>query len=99
MGPQAHATRRQGFPVPGDTHPNQGPSTPADAERALKQALGLPPNEPLDVPGVMELAAMLVELASSLDQISWSTWKVVAPSSPLKRTNPARVAMARFVSG
>jgi hypothetical protein len=75
------------------------PSNPADAARQLQQSLGLPPGEHVDQASVCELAAMLVEFAASLDQVVWSTWKIVSPNSPLKRSTPAKVAMAKFASG
>ncbi len=75
------------------------PSHSADAGKQLQQALGLPPGEHVDQASAYELAAMLVELASSLDQVVWSTWKIVSPNSTLKRSAPAKVAMAKFASG
>lgn len=74
-------------------------SQPADAAKRLEQALGLPPGEHVDAASAYELAAMLAELAASLDQVVWSTWKIVSPSSPLKRSAPAKVVMAKFASG
>ena len=74
-------------------------SSPADAAKRLQQALGLPPTEHVDAASAAELAAMLVEFATALDQVVWSTWKIVSPSSPLKRTTPAKTAMAKFASG
>jgi hypothetical protein len=47
----------------------------------------------------MELCALLAEMATGLDQFVWSTWKVVAPDSALKRSSPARATLARFASG
>ncbi len=67
--------------------------------RTLGQALGPPATERLDPASVAELAALLVDFASSLDQVVWSTWKVVNPNSSLKRGTPAKVSMARFVAG
>lgn len=48
---------------------------------------------------VMELVAMLIEFASSLDQVVWNTWKAVAPNSAVKRPAPLKATMARFVTG
>ena len=74
-------------------------SSPADAAKRLEQALGLPPGEHVDQASACELAAMLVEFAASLDQVVWSTWKIVSPNSPLKRAMPAKSAMAKFAAG
>lgn len=82
-----------------NTSSPSSPSTPAAAAKQLQQALGLPPGEQVDQASVCELAAMLVEFAASLDQVVWSTWKIVSPNSSLKRATPAKVAMARFASG
>ena len=70
-----------------------------EAPRTLGQALGPPATERLDPGSVAELAALLVDFAASLDQVVWSTWRVVNPNSALKRGTPARVSMARFAAG
>lgn len=67
--------------------------------RILQQVLGHGPKDTLDSARAMELATALVEFAASLDQVVWNTWKVVAPTSGIKRTNPVRVTMAKFASG
>lgn len=91
---------RQGTPVPAEpTGASSSAQTPADAAKRLEQSLGLGPGVHVDQASACELAAMLVEFAASLDQVVWSTWKIVSPSSPLKRATPARVAMAKFASG
>ena len=82
--------------MPGES---PSPSNPSDAANALQQSLGQGPAESLDQARALELAAMLVEFAASLDQVAWSTWKIVNPTSPLKRANPAKSTMARFASG
>lgn len=52
-----------------------------------------------DAVRVMELVAMLIEFASSLDQVVWNTWKAVGPNSAVKRPAPLKGTMARFVTG
>ena len=67
--------------------------------RMLQQVLGHGPKDTLDAARALELATALVEFAASLDQVVWNTWKAVAPTSGIKRTNPVRVTMAKFTSG
>ena len=70
-----------------------------DGSRTLQQALGNAPDSRVDPERATELASMLVEMAATLDQVAWSTWKIVNPNSPLKRGAPAKATMARFVAG
>lgn len=70
-----------------------------DSTEALRAALSLSAGEPADTGRALELCAALCEVVSSLDQVVWSTWKVIAPGSSLKRTGPAKATMARFVAG
>ena len=78
---------------------DNAPSSPGDPASALRSALGQSPGATIDAASAMDLAAMLAEFAASLDQVVWSTWKIVAPNSPLKRSSPARVSMSRYVAG
>lgn len=82
--------------MPGEPTP---PTSDPASSRTLQQALGHAHGDALDQARALDLAAMLVEFAASLDQVSWSTWKIINPASPLKRTNPAKVTMAKFASG
>lgn len=72
------------------------PEAPA---RAVQQALGHGPRDGLDVARLLELEALLIEFAGSLDQVVWNTWKAVAPTSAIKRTNSVKVTMAKFAAG
>lgn len=65
--------------------------SPADA---LIAAAGMPPGSTPDPQRTVEVAAMLVEFASGLDQAVWNTWKVVAPASPVKRAQPLKQTIA-----
>ncbi|MBY0262292.1 MAG: hypothetical protein K2Q20_08095 [Phycisphaerales bacterium] len=65
--------------------------TPGDA---LATAAGLPPGSTLDPQRTAEVAALLVEFASGLDQAVWNTWKVVAPASSVKRAQPLKQTLA-----
>lgn len=76
-----------------------GGELPEAPARAVQQALGHGPRDGLDVTRLLELEALLIEFAGSLDQVVWNTWKAVAPTSAIKRTNSVKVTMAKFAAG
>ncbi|MFG0304803.1 MAG: hypothetical protein ACF8Q5_01175 [Phycisphaerales bacterium JB040] len=53
-------------------------------EGALAKALGLEPGTELDGAAAVALLGVLVEMTRSLDQVMWSTWKVLAPRSGIR---------------
>jgi hypothetical protein len=71
------------------------PDEPLEKFRAKVQMRESAP----DSARLLELATILVEVASSLDQLTWNTWKTVAPRSALRRPAPLAQSMGRFVSG
>lgn len=76
------------------------PGTPlTPAERAqMAQALGLANPDDANPQRVLELCAMFAEIVTNLDQLSWGTWKAVAPTSPIKRQQNLRQLVARFAA-
>lgn len=67
--------------------------------KTVQSALGHGPGDHVDSARLLELAAMLADFANGLDQVVWSTWKAIAPNSPIKRIGSTKVSMSRFVSG
>jgi len=53
----------------------------------------------LDGPRLSELSAALAGLAHSLDQLSWSTWKRIAPRSEMRRGEPLGRLIGEYASG
>ena len=51
----------------------------ATVEGAVAKALGLEPGTELDAATAVELLGVLVEMTRGMDQVMWSTWKVLAP--------------------
>jgi hypothetical protein len=76
-----------------------GPPWPEESEGKFRTRMQLGEQESVDAGRLMELATLLVEVASSLDQLVWNTWKTVSPRSALKRPAPLSHTMGRFVSG
>lgn len=72
---------------------------PEAQAKALMLALGMNPSDTLDAARLLDLATLLVELAGSLDQVVWNTWKAVAPTSPIKRAGSVKVTMSKFAAG
>lgn len=69
----------------------------AAARQTLRAKLNCPPSEPLDLPRVHELLAMLTERLMSLDQLTWNTWRSIAPNSPRRRNLALLKALSRFL--
>lgn len=73
----------------------RGTSAPAPASPAamdfgsipteLQKRLGLEPGQPLDGARVLRLVASLCEFMVTLDHLSWSVWKNLAPKSIVRR--------------
>ncbi len=78
--------------------PANGSFPEAAAER-IRARLSIPAATSLDAARTVELAGMLVELALSLDQVVWNTWKQVAPRSELRRTGDLARTVGRFATG
>jgi len=69
------------------------------ASDPLAAALQLAPGERISPEVTAQLAALLVDFASSLDAVGWSAWRAVAPASSIKRTEPIRQSLARAARG
>lgn len=75
-----------------------GPAWPDEALDKFKAKLQLRDGEP-DAERVLDLVTMLAEAVSSLDQLTWTTWKTVSPRSAVRRPAPLGQSMGRFVAG
>lgn len=76
-----------------------GGGIPETAAEKLRQRMHLSANQQLDSARVAELAVLLAELAVSLDQVVWNTWKTIAPRSDLRRSGDLGRTMGRFAAG
>jgi hypothetical protein len=72
---------------------------PEAAAEKLRQRLQLRADEALDPGRTAELATLLAELALSLDQVVWNTWRTIAPRSDLRRSGELARTMGRFAAG
>lgn len=78
---------------------SEGGALPETGAKVVQAALGHGPSDKLDAVRMLEMTGLLVEFATSLDQVVWTTWKAVSPTSTLKRSVPAKNALARFAAG
>lgn len=72
---------------------------PAEALTPLKKLLGMTDAEAVDPVRLVKAAAVMAELASSLDQVVWNTWKTLSPRSEIKRGQPVKGTLKRYVGG
>lgn len=79
--------------------PSSNGAFPEAAAEKLRQRLSVPATTALDAARTVELAGLLAELAVSLDQVVWNTWKTIAPRSELRRSGDLARSMGRFAAG
>lgn len=72
---------------------------PQQAAQQLKSKLLMNEKDPIDALRLLDLTAFLAELATSLDQVVWATWKAIAPQANVRRPAAVQRTMGRFVSG
>jgi hypothetical protein len=78
---------------------SSGAGIPDPAGEKLRQRLQMGNGTALDAGKTAELATLLAELAVSLDQVVWNTWKTIAPRSDLRRTGDLAKTMGKFAGG
>ncbi len=80
--------------------PAQRSSTPLEISEEALRALGVPAGQTPDPERVVQLAGLLLDVVSRLDQTALKTMEVLAPRSPLlKRNESIRRSAARFLLG
>jgi hypothetical protein len=72
---------------------------PEEAAEQVRTAVQPPASSPLDAHRTVELAAILAELAQSLDQVVWQTWKQLAPTSNMRRSQALKTTLQRYITG
>jgi hypothetical protein len=70
--------------------PSENPNLPAAPLKLLREHLKLDANASVHPARLLEMAALLSQLAISLDQPLWRMWKEIAPRSTLRRTLAGR---------
>jgi len=70
-----------------------------EAAGTLRKGLRMAPADAIDPTRAVELLAMLVELATKLDQLVWSSWKRVAPKSTIRRGQNLQLTLQAFLAG
>ncbi|MEX2081072.1 MAG: hypothetical protein WEC33_05605 [Dehalococcoidia bacterium] len=78
---------------------SSGAGIPEAAAEKLRQRLGMGVGTPVDAGRTAEMALLLAELAMSLDQVVWNTWKAIAPRSDLRRGSDIGKTMGKFAGG
>jgi len=72
---------------------------PEDSVERLRSTLEMEPDQPIDSKRLLDLVQMLSELTVRIDQVSWATWRNVAPRSALRRGKAINRTVSRFLSG
>ncbi len=70
-----------------------------EAGERLRKSLQLPASQPLVGDRVMDLAAVLTDLAGSLDQLMWTAWREMARTSAVRRGSDLRRTLGRLAGG
>ena len=71
---------------------------PADALSQTRPKLQMAETDNPDATNILELLAILVEFANSLDQLIWTTWKTISPKSQVRRPMNLVKSIGRFAS-
>jgi hypothetical protein len=80
--------------------PAKRSSAPLEISEEALRALGVPAGQTPDLERVVQLAGLLLDVVSRLDQTALKTMEVLAPRSPLlKRNESIRRSAARFLLG
>ncbi len=74
------------------------PAASTEIPIELVRKLGLEPGVPLDHGRTLKLVAVLVDLVVTMDQLSWSVWKSLAPNSIVRR-DPGATGDLRKLTG
>ncbi|MFT5423217.1 MAG: hypothetical protein ACI89L_000991 [Phycisphaerales bacterium] len=84
-------------PAPTGTAPSAAGRVRVDAR--LAKVLGLKPDDEIDAEKAVEMLGLLAEMTKGLDQVMWSTWKVLSPRSPIKGSGEVTRAMGAYAAG
>ena len=70
----------------------------AELERALRDFREHLDLERIELSRLVELSECLISFAGRLEQVAWSTWRTLAPDSPLKRSAKLSEAVKSFLN-
>lgn len=73
-------------------------STTEEIHPELEKKLALQPGQPLDRQRALKLAAVLLDLVVTMDQLAWNLWKSLAPNSVVRR-DPGPTGDLRKIAG
>jgi hypothetical protein len=79
------------------SHP--GAAWRADVLNALVAGLALKNDEIPDLNRVAELALLMTEFSTTIQQLTWTTWRTIAPHATMRRGGLTQKSLARFVAG
>lgn len=101
LSPERKAAVVQRLKEAGLTAPGAGGAVawPEAQAADLRAKLQMTGSDSLDPTRVLELLTQLAEVACSLDQVVWNTWRVMSPQGTIKRPAVLQKTMARFIAG
>ena len=67
--------------------------------QSLVAGLGLKNGDAPDPNRIAELVLLMAEFSSAIQQLTWATWKTIAPHATLRRTGSVQKTVARFITG
>jgi hypothetical protein len=69
-----------------------------EVAQALAAALGLKNGDLPDPNRIAEILPLLAEFGAALQQLTWATWRTIAPNAALRRTGSLQKTLAQFVT-
>jgi hypothetical protein len=72
---------------------------PDEEEDRLRKAIGIDGNAGIDAARTLQAVGLLGHCVTKLERMAWTTWREIAPKSPLRATANLQRDLARFVSG
>jgi hypothetical protein len=79
--------------------PSDGSVWRPDVLQAMATGLGLRNGEIPDPNRVAELVLLMAEFSGAIQQLTWATWRTIAPHATIKRGGAVQKSVARFVAG
>jgi hypothetical protein len=79
--------------------PSEGSAWRADVLQAMATGLGLKNGEIPDPNRVAELVLLMAEFSGAIQQLTWATWRTIAPHASIKRGGSIQKSVSRYVAG
>jgi hypothetical protein len=79
--------------------PRESGSLRPDVLQSLVAGLGLKNGDVPDPNRVAELVLLMAEFSSAIQQLTWATWRTIAPTASPRRSGSLQKTLGRFVTG